>query len=114
MSERGDVGWSNCPTSRSVSICASRKARWPNSSEDRVGLDFGRHVRMIAEGIAEPRRTSGERNSPLIRRRYQNGSLVVRGKRKKVWVARWREPVLAADGTLRSVRRSEVIGTLAD
>ena len=49
-----------------------------------------------------------------IRRRYQTGSLVVRGKRKKVWVARWREPVLAADGTLTSIRRSEVIGTLAD
>ena len=50
----------------------------------------------------------------MIRRRYQSGSLVVRGKRKKVWVARWREPVLAADGTLKSVRRSEIIGTLAD
>lgn len=50
----------------------------------------------------------------MIRRRYQTGSLVVRGKRKKVWVARWREPVLAADSTLRSIRRSEVIGTLAE
>jgi integrase len=50
----------------------------------------------------------------MIRRRYQNGSLVVRGKRKKVWVARWRESVLAADGTLKSIRRSETIGTLAD
>jgi len=49
----------------------------------------------------------------MIRRRYQTGSLVVRGKRKKVWVARWREPVLAANGTLKSVRRSEIIGTLA-
>ena len=77
-------------------------------------LDFGARARIIAKGIAEPRRTSGERNSPVIRRRYQNGSLVVRGKRKKVWVARWRESVLAADGTLGSIRRSEVIGTLAD
>jgi Phage integrase, N-terminal SAM-like domain len=50
----------------------------------------------------------------MIRRRYQTGSLVVRGKRKKVWVARWREPVLASDGTLTSIRRSEIIGTLAD
>jgi integrase len=71
-------------------------------------------MRMMSEGIAEPRRTSGERNTPMIRRRYQNGSLVVRGKRKRVWVARWREPVLAADGTLKSIRRSETIGTLAD
>jgi integrase len=50
----------------------------------------------------------------MIRRRYQAGSLVVRGKRKKVWVARWREPVLAANGSLKSIRRSEIIGTLAD
>jgi integrase len=50
----------------------------------------------------------------MIRRRYQSGSLVVRGKRKKVWVARWREPVLAADGTLKSIRRSEIIGRVAD
>jgi hypothetical protein len=50
----------------------------------------------------------------MIRRRYQTGSVVVRGKRKKVWVARWRESVLAPDGTLKSIRRSEIIGTLAD
>lgn len=68
----------------------------------------------MATGIAEPRRASGERNTPMIRRRYQTGSLVARGKRRKVWVARWREPVLAADGTLKSIRRSEIIGTLAD
>lgn len=50
----------------------------------------------------------------MYRRRYQSGSLLVRGKRKKVWVARWREPVLAADGTPTTIRRSEIIGTLAD
>jgi integrase len=50
----------------------------------------------------------------MIRRRYQSGSLVVRGRRKKVWVARWRETVLAADGALKSIRRSEIIGTLTD
>jgi integrase len=50
----------------------------------------------------------------MIRHRYQSGSLVLRGKRRKVWVARWRESVLAADGTLESIRRSEIIGMLAD
>jgi integrase len=50
----------------------------------------------------------------MIRHRYQSGSLVLRGKRRRVWVARWRESVLAADGTLNSIRRSEIIGTLAD
>src|SRR6266446_6802636 len=69
---------------------------------------------MMSVGIAEPRRTSGERNTRMIRHRCQSGSLVIRGKRKKVWVACWREPVLAADRTMKSIRRSEVIGTLAD
>jgi hypothetical protein len=36
---------------------------------------------------AEPRRASGERsNNPMVRRRYQSGSLFLRGKRTKVWV----------------------------
>jgi integrase len=77
-------------------------------------LDFRRQPSIITLGIAEPRRSSGESDVPMIRRRYQTGSLVVRGKRKKVWVARWRETVLAADGTLKSIRRSEIIGTLAE
>ena len=68
----------------------------------------------MSVGIAEPGRTSGERDTPMIRRRYQTGSLVLRGKRKRVWVARWREPVISSDGTLKSIRRSEIIGTLAD
>ena len=77
-------------------------------------LDSRERVRMMWGGIAEPGRTSGERNRPMIRHRYQNGSLVLRGKRRRVWVARWRESVLGADGTLQSIRRSEVIGSLVD
>ncbi len=64
---------------------------------------------------AEPRRASGERsNNPMVRRRYQSGSLFLRGKRTKVWVGRWVEQVIAADGSLRNVRRSVVLGTRAE
>ena len=36
----------------------------------------------------------------MVRRRFQRGSLFKRGKREKVWVARWWEDVINADGTM--------------
>lgn len=47
----------------------------------------------------------------MARRRFQNGSLFIRGKRSRVWVARWREDVIE-DGRVRRVYRSEVLGTV--
>lgn len=47
-------------------------------------------------------------------RRFQRGSLFKRGKRSKMWVARWWEDVIGTDGTLQRVRRSEVLGLVAD
>lgn len=46
----------------------------------------------------------------MARRRYQTGCLRIRGKRRKVWIARWREDVLWSDGTLGRTMRSEVLG----
>ena len=50
----------------------------------------------------------------MARRRYQAGCLFKRGKRRKVWVARWREDVLLEGGQLGRLQRSVVIGTVAD
>src|ERR1017187_9531400 len=50
----------------------------------------------------------------MVRRRFQRGSLFKRGKRQKVWVARWWEDVINADGTMGKMRRSTVIGTVAE
>jgi integrase len=50
----------------------------------------------------------------MVRRRFQRGSLFKRGKREKVWVARWWEDVINADGTMGRMRRSIVIGTVAE
>jgi integrase len=50
----------------------------------------------------------------MARRGFQQGSLFRRGTRRKVWVARWWEDVIQADGTLGRLRRSEVIGTVAE
>jgi len=46
----------------------------------------------------------------MARSQYQNGCLFVRGKRRKVWVARWREDVILADGSANRVMRSVVLG----
>jgi len=50
----------------------------------------------------------------MARRGFQQGSLFQRGTRRKLWVARWWEDVIQTDGTLGRLRRSEVIGTVAE
>jgi integrase len=56
----------------------------------------------------------------MARRRYQTGCLLIRGKkrrngkRRKVWVARWREDVIRPDGSMGRVMRSEVLGPVSE
>jgi len=50
----------------------------------------------------------------MARRSFQQGSLFQRGTRRKLWVARWWEDVEQADGTRGRLRRSEVVGTVAE
>lgn len=50
----------------------------------------------------------------MARRRYQTGCLFKRGKRKKVWVARWREDVIEADGSRGRMQRSVVLGLVSE
>jgi integrase len=47
-------------------------------------------------------------------RRFQHGSIFKRGKREKVWVARWWEDVLGSKGAAERLRRSEILGTVAE
>jgi integrase len=54
------------------------------------------------------------RKEQMARPRYQDGSLFIRGKRTKVWVARWREDVIWEDGTLHRTQRTVVLGPIAD
>jgi integrase len=46
----------------------------------------------------------------MARRRYQRGSVFLRGTREQLWIGRFREDVLV-DGKLRRVSKSEVLGT---
>jgi len=48
------------------------------------------------------------------KRCFQDGSLFKRGTRRKVWVARWWEPVIGPDNVPGRIRRSEVLGTVAE
>jgi len=48
------------------------------------------------------------------KRCFQEGSLFKRGTRKKVWVARWWEDVIGPDKVVERIRRSEVLGTVAE
>ena len=50
----------------------------------------------------------------MARRRFQTGCLYKRGKRRKVWIGRWREDVLFEDGSVGRLHRSEVLGSVAD
>lgn len=53
-------------------------------------------------------------NGEAMSKRFQSGCLFKRGARHKVWVARWREPRKMADGSMGSLQRSEILGTVAD
>jgi integrase len=50
----------------------------------------------------------------MARRRYQRGTLFLRGTKRKVWVARWREDVLLPDGSTQRIRKCEILGTLKE
>lgn len=50
----------------------------------------------------------------MARPRYQDGSMFIRGKRNKVWVARWREDLIREDGSLHRTQRTVVLGSLTD
>ena len=50
----------------------------------------------------------------MARSQYQNACLFVRSKRRKVWVARWREHVILADGSTGRVMRSVVLGPVSE
>ena len=46
----------------------------------------------------------------MARRRYQKGRVFLRGTKKRVWVGRWREDLVLADGSIRRVERSAILG----
>jgi integrase len=58
--------------------------------------------------------SSREELEKMARRRFQHGSVTLRGKRARVWVGRWREDVINPEGNLVRINRKEVLGTKGD
>jgi integrase len=71
-------------------------------------LDAG--ATMIADADTGGRVNRKER---MTRPRYQEGCLWTRGKRRKMWVVRWRENVLQPDGSVRRIQRAETLGPVS-
>ena len=63
---------------------------------------------------AEPAKRALKGGKLARKKHFQHGSLFKRGKRNKVWVARYWEPVIGANGESDRVRRSEILGTVID
>jgi integrase len=61
--------------------------------------------------IAEANRLAPLEDSAMSRRRFQRGSVFLRGKREQVWVGRWREDVINQDQKIHRICRKEVLGT---
>jgi integrase len=116
MDERADGPQRGCPASVWVSTGAFEKEKFTPglrvSVETIVPLDTGGTLKTdIGKG--------GRANLKIERRKmarspYQNGCLFVRGKRRKLWVARWREDVILADGSTGRVMRSVVLGPVSE
>src|ERR1700722_10253160 len=49
----------------------------------------------------------------MARRRYQTGELFKRGTRKPVWIGRYREDAIQADGQTKRIYRSERLGLVS-
>ena len=82
------------------------------SPEQNAVIDAGVWRTIAGEAnTGNPLKGSSER---MARKRYQRGQLFQKGKREKVWVARWREDVIRPDGSRYRLRRSETLGTLKD
>jgi integrase len=67
---------------------------------------------LPSDALPPKRATFGGRMTR--RRSFQEGSLFKRGTRKKVWVGRWWEPVIGPDNVPGRIRRSEVLGPVAE
>lgn len=59
-------------------------------------------------------RQATERGDSVARPRWQGGWLFKRGKRKQVWVGRFREDYLTEDGSRRRRERSVILGKCSD
>ena len=69
----------------------------------------------LVRDIGKGRRTNhSKERKRMVRCHYQDGCLFIRGKKRKMWVARWRENVIQPDGVVQRVLRSAVLGPVSE
>jgi hypothetical protein len=105
MSDCQDIGLANIGAS-------ARQKCWHglNFTGGRMSLDSG--AKLVSDAEQAKRVIFGGKK--MARRRFQSGSLFQRGRRPKVWVARWWEEIINPDGSIGRRRRAEVLGTVAE
>ena len=70
---------------------------------------------ILVRDIGKGRRTNhSKERKRMVRCRYQDGCLFIRGKKRKMWVARWRENVIQPNGVVQRVLRSAVLGPVSE
>jgi integrase len=71
-------------------------------------VTFAAHAVMLSR---EGQQSDGQRSESLARRRYQKGTLLLRGKRERKWFGQYREDVVEGSGRTRRVIRKVLLGT---
>lgn len=83
-----------------------------------LAMEFSRTGAAMSDRIVHRARLSGrvigKGYKKMARPKHQDGSLLIRGKGKKMYVARYYETVAGPDGLLRRVRRSVVLGPVSE
>ncbi len=74
-------------------------------------MDASLRLRWSATQTALSESFSGGK---VTRRRFQKGSLYRRGARKKMWIGRYFEDLIGPNGAVTRIRRSEILGTVAE
>jgi hypothetical protein len=75
---------------------------------------LAQHCGIVSDQANAGALYSREELEKMARRRFQRGSVLLRGKRKQKWVGRWREDVINSQGQLVRINRKEVLGTKSD
>jgi integrase len=73
---------------------------------DLIDTDLARTLRAGKAAASAGLETGGS----MARRRYQKGRVFLRGQKEHVWVGRWREDMVGADGAVRRIERSAILG----
>src|SRR6266852_5959733 len=85
-----------------------------NSVEGLRNAFPGAILSAIVPAAEKLRRATEKREETVARPRWQQGWLFQRGKRKAKWIGRYREDVIAEDGSRRRRERSVVLGPVRD